>query len=366
VTADARRAARTAAATDARWSLLIYMTVGRGLRAYEERTLKELCEHAPPELTISVQIDRRGRPPPQRYRIAGGERSRLTSRWAYDASTGLRDFIDWALPADDTSRAFLVTWGDGTGWTDRTGLVRDDADGVTDQEFREAIEGSRRGRMDIIGCDACLMSTIEVAYGLHGMGDVLVASETPERLGGWPYPHLLRALARRPTMRARDFAARTVRSIDGDEETVTALTAFDLERVHRAGGAFKALTARLRRIVRSRWADIARARKEALRVGDPRCVDVVSLTRALRRRVDDPPLAGLTAAFERELRGARVAHAALGPENSGMNGISVYFPAARSGALSPPFASYKRIEFARATGWGAFLESYYDAVGLKK
>ena len=77
-------------------------------------------------------------------------------------------------------------------------IALDGGDSLTTQALRAAIEQSALRRVDVLGCDACLMSMVEIAYELRGVADFLVASETEQPSQSWPYAPLLAALREHP------------------------------------------------------------------------------------------------------------------------------------------------------------------------
>lgn len=181
----------------------------------------------------------------------------------------LVDFVAWAAAAYPSERLALVLWNHGAGWKDddiyaaargagltaadfaggvgavvrsggarpagwRRGLFRpgpadllavpaaqrailfDDTsrDFLDNQELRlalETIRDRRGGRaVDVVGCDACLMSMVEVAYQLHGLCGVFAGSQEVEPADGWPYGDVLRRLAAEPDQSAASLGRAIV------------------------------------------------------------------------------------------------------------------------------------------------------------
>ena len=107
------------------------------------------------------------------------------------ASETLESFIAVSLsefPADNTA---LILWDHGGGWK---GMGPDESDGhdlLTLPELRSAISGGLSevglNQFDLIGMDACLMATYEVAHAVDGLTRYLLASEELEPGHGWDY-----------------------------------------------------------------------------------------------------------------------------------------------------------------------------------
>lgn len=190
-----------------------------------------------------------------------------------EANTGdpadLVDFVAWAAEAYPSERLALVLWNHGAGWKDDdiyaaargAGLAADDLAGgvgavvrsagarpagwrrglfrpgpadllavpaaqrailfddtsrdfLDNQELRLALDTIRERRggraVDVVGCDACLMSMVEVAYQLHGLCGVFAGSQEVEPADGWPYGDVLRRLAADPGQSAASLGRAIV------------------------------------------------------------------------------------------------------------------------------------------------------------
>lgn len=57
--------------------------------------------------------------------------------------------------------------------------------------LRQALEPTRREKVDLILFDMCRMQFLEVAYQLEGLADVMVGAQTMFPDKGWPYQQLL-------------------------------------------------------------------------------------------------------------------------------------------------------------------------------
>lgn len=117
----------------------------------------------------------------------------------------LVDFLDWAVAEHPADRYVLVLWdhGGGTG----SGVCWDESAGddfLSIWEIYEALytyeEQNPDFHLDLIGFDACLMGSYELAAHLRGLADYMVASEEMEPGNGWEYTSWLSALAQKPQM----------------------------------------------------------------------------------------------------------------------------------------------------------------------
>jgi len=73
------------------------------------------------------------------------------------------------------------------------------------QAFADAEKLTKR-KLAVIGMDACLMSTIEVAYQIRDYADYMVGSQEIEQAYGWPYKNILEKLVATPEMSSLDLS----------------------------------------------------------------------------------------------------------------------------------------------------------------
>lgn len=116
----------------------------------------------------------------------------------------LVDFLDFCkenYPADHT---MLLFWDHGAG---AFGFGADSlfGDTMSLRSLRSALErvyepNSEDPAFDIIGFDACLMSTLEVTHALDGFADIYLLSQESIPGAGWKYDELLQAMTDDSTM----------------------------------------------------------------------------------------------------------------------------------------------------------------------
>lgn len=192
----------------ARWTVMVYMgadTVPQREKDLGDDARADILEMqaigSSGDVSIVVQIDDRVVRNPQRYyvekgrlkkfRVSGGERN-----------TGdpdvLTEFLDWARKSYPARHYLLVIWGHAYWYAfDRDGTSSGEA---LDFNKLSLVIQQFKGRIDVLGFDACGVSAIEVAYQLRTGVDYLVASEVAVPLLGWPYERILRQLTSAPTM----------------------------------------------------------------------------------------------------------------------------------------------------------------------
>lgn len=107
-------------------------------------------------------------------------------------------FCNRNYPADHKA---VILWDHGGGST--SGVVFDEKfnyDSLSLPEIREAFEAvnvpsQEAPPYEMIGLDACLMSTVDMVAALNGFGRFMVASQESEPANGWDYEALFQALA---------------------------------------------------------------------------------------------------------------------------------------------------------------------------
>ena len=106
------------------------------------------------------------------------------------------DEVETMYPAENTC---IVPWDHGGSWI---GVCSDDNHDsiITMEEFSTALTEAALP-IDVLGLDACLMSSVEVAYeaSLSDMVTYMVASEKSIPFDGFPYDHMFTPLMEDPT-----------------------------------------------------------------------------------------------------------------------------------------------------------------------
>jgi len=89
------------------------------------------------------------------------------------------------------------------------------ATALSTTDIREAIENVKsllgdKGKLELVGFDACLMAMIEVFHELRNCADFGLASMKTEPGDGWPYDKFLAALAEKPSMNGAELGSVVV------------------------------------------------------------------------------------------------------------------------------------------------------------
>jgi len=147
----------------------------------------------------------------------------------------LVDFVRWAASNYPAEKYTLIISNHGGGWEGICWDETSDNDNLDLAEMRNALGDISEfiGQpVDLIGFDACSMGTTEVAYEVHEYASVMVASEQPEPLSGWPYDAILTQLTATPDINAAELATIAVDSYYlSHTPTGYTMTAIDLTKI---------------------------------------------------------------------------------------------------------------------------------------
>ncbi len=112
----------------------------------------------------------------------------------------LTDFIVWGISQFPAEKYVIILWDHGNGIN---GFGYDEifGDNLSLIELSTAFADAKKSTgvdFELIGFDACLMATVEVAIKLSPFGNYLVASEEVEPAWGWDYTAILSSLTDDP------------------------------------------------------------------------------------------------------------------------------------------------------------------------
>lgn len=281
----------------------------------------------------------------------------------------LSDFIVDGLEEHPADQVALVLSDHGAAWP---GVGPDDSAGhdvLTLEEMREGIadglEGAGIEKLDLLGFDACLMATYEVASTLAPVADRLVASQELEPGHGWDYG-AFEVLTDAPGTPVDELAEAILDGFsdqaedEGTESQIT-LSNIDLTQMEAVDEAL----ADFSQAVVERGSVIApaigRTRAQTLGFGrspdpnvDTHMADLGTLVSQIG--VEALDVSDQADALVRALDDA-VVDSVEGPATSAASGLSIYFP---------PQETYFNAEYGEVTtdgDWNDFLSAYYFAGG---
>lgn len=246
----------------------------------------------------------------------------------------LIDFVEWGMQNHPAARYAVTLWDHGNGWRDRDDdegplwkRVCDDAtsgDSLYMPEVRAALAAieTDEQEIDLLAFDACLMGMTEVAYEIREHADVMVASELPIPVAGYPYHTILGDLLADPTMSTSELGSTIVDRYYASYGYSEVIAAINLAAISLVG---------------SRADTLAQALRDHWNNDEGVCV----------ARAYEVMTALDSAIFAEQ-------HGAAWP---GSHGLAVYFPGAAS--VIHPWYGSSYILFVQDTSWDEFLHDYY-------
>jgi hypothetical protein len=389
--ATARREAPAAQAPVTKeWAVYVFMKPDAALEAAAVADIEEMKRATSnDQVHVVVQLERVN--DVERLSIEGGQETQIRPEGrVYAPKDSLFRFVEWANESYPASRRMLVIWGHSRGvGIDLTGprpgaealglrssgrMARRSspsgppADGLKLSEVEHATKPlakpGRGARLDILGFDACYMSSLEYACELASQADYLVAAQGYMRRSGWDYRAVLNVLAGAKTaspLQLADCIVEQASTLEGN----TNLSRIELSAIGppESGivGAFGRLVGALERVIE----DPIEARalrivlKQASYLQVRQFLDLRDLCHKLREGFDDPvgeAASAVLVEYERLVK-SRATGTALGV----LNGLSIYCPLFSAGPAigdaSPDVDAvvdrleYGSLDFVKQTGW---------------
>ncbi len=276
----------------------------------------------------------------------------------------LSSFIAQALIENPADHYALIVSDHGASWP---GIGPDDSfeDSMELEEFQQALsEGLAQAgveRFDLLGFDACLMASYEVASALQPYADRMLASEETEPGHGWDY-RVLQVLADDPSTDVDTLGRAIVDSyeqhaVDNETENAITLSLLDLTQMPALDSAMESFTAALIERGEEFAPLVGQKQAEVLSFGrnpDDTAGSHVSDLRMLVSEigVEALDLSDETDAVEQAINDV-VVYNLDSPGTLGAGGLTVYFPAAID-FFDPSYDETPGTEI-----WGAFLADYY-------
>jgi len=152
----------------------------------------------------------------------------------------LSDFIVWGNRNYPAKRSALILWNHGAGPVN--GYGHDElfeGDSLHLEELEGALKDAKaitKKNFEVLGFDACLMASVEVADIVKDYAKYLVASEELEPGHGWNYKNILMTLTTNPAIEGKELATVIVDSyyqhaIDNNSASDITLSVIDLSNV---------------------------------------------------------------------------------------------------------------------------------------
>jgi hypothetical protein len=413
----------------ARWTFMVYMAGFNNLSDFATKDLEEMRQvGSTDDVKIAVFVKRLNQRSAHHLVVQRGgrdEEHQVVGNVDSGNPQTMLDFIRWAARVAPAERYALVVWNHGSGWSadDLDQLYADvrverGDSGVTPREIAllrstgtisrtlftrplaevlsletaqeraiasddgtghslDTIELNRvlkkghqsvlRQPFELLGMDACLMSTLEVAFEVQPHVRTVVGSEELEPGDGWPYTRILKDLVDDPSMDGAALGSAIVKRYiasyrQRQGEWPVTQCAVSAEGIEPFGRTVSALAKALSRAVRddADAARVFRAHTRSVRFHGE-LVDLRTFCRELRATGIAGAVKDAAGDVIDALKpdGYVIAEGHLGPTVDGCAGVTAYLP--------PPQESisqfYRDLRFAKRHGWDEFLAAYHGAFG---
>ncbi len=189
----------------ATWGILLFMIADNNLEDFAWDDYNE-AKNSNPEVFIVSILDTKSYGDYIRVLDENGDWVDAPLSHSGDINTGdpswLKSSLDFLRDLESQYKG-LILWDHGSAWmydshvmseNDQPRIIGIDetsGDGLSIAEVRQAIENSFGSqKIDLIGMDACLMSSLEIAYELRNNARYFLASAFSEPGSGWDYSFL--------------------------------------------------------------------------------------------------------------------------------------------------------------------------------
>lgn len=411
-----------------KWTVLVYLAGDNNL---DEDGAKDLAEMARvgsnEDINIVAQFDRAGTVGTQRlYITKGGGYPTDSIENLGETNCGdpevLIDFLKWGITTYPAEHYMAVLWNHGSGWNEDDvykrvmkafpenirlalpikrdvrrssfkrsmfsttfdelfeetpetikGILYDDAqkDFLDNAEMKTVLTETAKllpnKRFDIVGFDACLMNTIEVAFQLKDVAKVIVGSEETEPGAGWPYDSVLEAIASKPSMIPQDLGKSIVDSyiksydIGANSQPVTQ-SALSVDKSTGLISNISKWALALKKNIMSEetFNTVLRCSEKTQRFEYISYKDIYHFAQLLKQKSKVKEIQDASTALMDSLKPGDnnfvLASKTLTSKMANANGISIYFPGREFYRKY-----YDRLDFAKKSKWDEFLKEYQKA-----
>lgn len=191
------------------WTFLVYLAAANDLNPFASLDLQEMMKVGSNDtinVIVYLTLHEDGKPKvTKKLYINNGSMTQIGDDMVRDSGdvATLEEALQWACTDYPSDHIAVVLWDHGSGPLNRSkflskGVCYDYDTGhyLTDRDCLQAFSWARdtlRGgkKFDIIGFDACLLASLELAYTLSSCADYMVASEETIPGDGYQYAYLL-------------------------------------------------------------------------------------------------------------------------------------------------------------------------------
>lgn len=365
------------------WTILVYMAADNNLEMYGIGDLNEmLAVKASDKVNIIVLADR-GEMYANQTDSVGGVNEWTSAKlfkvepgnlvelddWG-EVDMGSKDivarFIERGIKDYPAKRIMLDFWDHGAAWQGFCEDISENDDILTLSDLKlgvsEGLKAASLDKIDLLGFDACLMSSIEVAQTVSKFAEYMMASEETEPGHGWYYT-ALNKLVDSPSMEPQQLAqvlmegyVEQATAMDTlDEVTVSVL---DLSKMDDLIEKMDKFFGRAKQKVESNVESITHSVNKTVEFGKSSDPELSQNLIDLGSFVDS--LAGVVTDYSSEAKeltdviDSMVVASRIPDHFSGISGISIYFPL----RVDYYHEDYEDVE--GMSTWRDFMYSYWN------
>jgi hypothetical protein len=371
--------------THSKWTVLVYICSDNNLQDESYYDVKEMeLAGSTQDVRTVIQWDRSGEDSYvkfsgcQRYLIRKSDGSpeiqsqMLENLGVVDMGSpnALADFVTWGIKEFPSDKYALILWDHGSGWKDlesrleTRGISYDSGSGnhLSQVDLRNALEKSLNNtgvKLDVIGMDACLMGSIEVAYDLKDYANYCVFSEVTVPGSGWPYDTVLSELIRTPSFEGMDFAKLSVYKYEEDyaDQQGTTLSAIDLSKISNLTDAVNQLansTISMSDQDKIQLLNIGLSSQKADSGGYSDFHDLGDFAKLINTQLSDSSIKSDATAISAALQATVIAEY-HDPTFPGATGLTIWIP--NETQYLSGISTYRTLLFSTFTNWDELLES---------
>ncbi|HDR8968253.1 TPA: peptidase C11 [Burkholderia vietnamiensis] len=308
----------------------------------------------------------------KRHVITNGKLQQLGDLGKVDmgSPSTLSDFIAWAKSKYPAGNYKLLLWDHGGGWTGYGGDENFNQSQMSLPNLSKAIADGEKAadiRFDLIGFDACLMATVEVASALSPYSDYLLASQELEPGSGWNWTTVVASATQDARTFGKSVADSYIEKQDSQRQFAT-LSLIDLSKVSNVQSTLESWAGTLLTAITGSgdsWARVAWMRATSLGFGgngsgtdSSPFLDLVDL-KQFARNISDKVQGSVALA---NAISQAVVYSNATANYSNASGLSVYFPS-RSVSSGATQSQYQAIDFSPT--YRDFTSKYIAAISAK-
>jgi len=355
--------------TQRKWTILVYSAGDNNLHDFLVTNLDDAEKVGSTDsVAVVSQLDHGGSAGAERLFIQKDNQPGLHSQQVEQlgdvdmaSPDTLSEFVQWGMKNYPAEHTMVIISDHGNGWR---GAVEDAGHG-TWMKLEDIEEGLKKARtatgkpLDVLGFDACLMASAEVAHQLKDEAKYLVVSQEVEGGEGWPYTRVLSEnllsglqaqLATRNNLDAREFAIYCVNAAASTPKVIPTISAIDSAQV-------PALTTAVKGFADAIVATPARTgqMRKAAR-GTQSFYDYKDLTDFAQRVANNPKIADANLKQAANSVTAAVSNAVIAERHSpsypGAHGLTIEL----GNYFFSPNREYRDLGFSQQSGWDKALD----------